>query len=88
VMTLCDLQTPITLSMAVLFQLDCPGFCYTLIANVIERTDGHYHHYLRQRPHRLVVLLGSLSRYCRSTETRVSQVTLVSVNTAGSGAEI
>ena len=70
----CSIRTPLTLLRAAYFILVTLIFAYTLVANVIERPDG-----IIIASVFIVLLLSfsGLSRYHRSTEMRVSEVTFV-----------
>jgi hypothetical protein len=70
----CSIRAPLTVLLAVYFFLVTLVFAYTLIANIIERPDGII---IASVFIVLLLLVSALSRYHRSTEMRVSEVTFV-----------
>jgi hypothetical protein len=70
----CHLRTPLSLLRAGYFILVTLVFAYTLVANVIERPDGII---IASVFIALLLTFSGLSRYHRSTEMRVSEVTFV-----------
>jgi hypothetical protein len=70
----CSIRTPVTVLRAVYFLLITVVFAYTLVANVIERPDGII---IASVFIVLLLTFSGMSRYHRSTEMRVSEVTFV-----------
>jgi len=70
----CSIRTPLTVLLALYFFLITLVFAYTLVANIIERPDGII---IASIFIALLLLASALSRYHRSTEMRVSEVTFV-----------
>jgi hypothetical protein len=70
----CSIRAPLTIPLALYFFLITLVFAYTLVANVIERPDGII---IASFFIALLLLVSALSRYHRSTEMRVSEVTFV-----------
>ncbi len=68
----CRIREPQTIILALYFLLVTLVFAYTLVANVIERPDGII---IASVFIVLLLLTSALSRYRRSTEMRVSEVT-------------
>lgn len=81
----CRIRDPQTILLALYFLLVSLVFAYTLVANVVERPDG-----IIIASVFIVLLLVSsgLSRYRRSTEMRVSEVTFVNRESADLWASI
>ncbi|MGC2246072.1 MAG: hypothetical protein WA609_05670 [Terriglobales bacterium] len=70
----CIVRKPLTIFVAFYFLIVTLVFLYTLVANVIERPDGII---IASVFIVLLLLTSALSRYRRSTEMRVSEVTFV-----------
>jgi hypothetical protein len=70
----CSIRTPLSILLASYFVLVTIVFAYTLIVNVIERPDGII---IASVFIALLLLASAFSRYYRSTEMRVSEVTFV-----------
>ncbi len=69
-----SIRTPVTVLLALYFVVVTLVFAYTLVANVIERPDGII---IASIFIILLLLVSALSRYRRSTEMRVSEVTFL-----------
>lgn len=70
----CSWRAPLTILLAFYFLLVTFVFAYTLVANVIERPDGII---IASIFILLLLVFSALSRYHRSTEMRVSEVSFL-----------
>jgi len=75
----CSFRAPLSILLALYFLLVTFVFAYTLIANVIERPDGII---IASIFILLLLISSALSRYHRSTEMRVSEVTFLDLDSS------